>query len=81
MGRRPVLSAVVAAGAYIVAPTYTNSANAGTYTQLIFGATAVAVACDVPGMLSARWLGSSRSVEQCEDGPTPAAARLQAAHA
>jgi branched-subunit amino acid ABC-type transport system permease component len=81
MGRRPVLSAVVAAGAYIVAPTYTNSANAGTYTQLIFGATAVAVACGVPGMLSTRWLGSARTAEQCGSGPTPAGARLQAVRA
>jgi ABC-type branched-subunit amino acid transport system permease subunit len=77
-GRRPVVSAFVAAGAYIVAPSYVHSENAGTWTQIVFGVAALAVACGVPALLRDRWFGSSRAAERGVAGAgasSPAQAR------
>jgi branched-subunit amino acid ABC-type transport system permease component len=63
-GRRPVLSALAASVAYVVVPSYVTSPNAGTWTQIVFGVSAVLVACGVPATLRARWLGSVRATER-----------------
>lgn len=80
-GRRPVLSAITASVAYVVAPSYVESPDAGTWTQIVFGVSAVLVACGVPAMLRARWLGSARAAEREDPAGrrSPALARAEAA--
>jgi ABC-type branched-subunit amino acid transport system permease subunit len=73
-GRRPLVSPFVAAAAYVVAPTYSHSANVGSWTQVIFGVLAIAVAADVFGLLRRRWLDTARSQER-DPATTPAKAR------
>jgi ABC-type branched-subunit amino acid transport system permease subunit len=73
-GRRPVLSPFIAAAAYIVAPTYSHNANVGSWTQVIFGLLAIAVATDAPGMLRRRWMDTARAHER-DPATTPAKAR------
>jgi ABC-type branched-subunit amino acid transport system permease subunit len=73
-GRRPVVSAFIAAGAYIVAPSYSHSENAGIWTQIVFGVAALVVACDVPVLLRDRWFGSARAAERVDVGSGVASA-------
>jgi branched-subunit amino acid ABC-type transport system permease component len=73
-GRRPVLSQFIAAAAYIVAPTYSNNANVGSWTQVIFGVLAIAVATDSVGMLRRRWIDTARAQER-DPAATPAKTR------
>jgi branched-subunit amino acid ABC-type transport system permease component len=77
-GRRPVLSAFIAAAAYIVAPSYVHSEDAGTWTQIVFGVAALVVACGVPALLRARWFGSARAGERAAaDGGAASAAQAR----
>jgi branched-subunit amino acid ABC-type transport system permease component len=77
-GRRPVLTAFLAAAAYIVLPTYGTSANVATWAQVGFGLVAILVACDVFGLFWRRW-----TVESVRAGErttiSPARARVEVA--
>jgi ABC-type branched-subunit amino acid transport system permease subunit len=73
-GRRPLLSPFVAAAAYVVAPTYSHNANVGSWTQVIFGVLAMAVAADAFGLLRRRWLDTARAQER-DPAVTPARSR------
>jgi ABC-type branched-subunit amino acid transport system permease subunit len=73
-GRRPVISAFVAAGAYIVVPSYVHGEDAGTWTQIVFGVAALVVACGVPALLRDRWFGSARAAERTSPSSGPASA-------
>ncbi|MEY2571564.1 MAG: hypothetical protein QOE63_1914 [Acidimicrobiaceae bacterium] len=74
-GRRPVISAFIAAIAYVVAPTYSGSADVGAWTQVLFGTLAILIACDVPGQLRRRWTDTARARER-DTATSPARARL-----
>jgi ABC-type branched-subunit amino acid transport system permease subunit len=74
-GRRPIVSAFIAAGAYIVGPTYISGDKASVWVQVVFGAAAVAVACGAPAAIGRAWTTSPR-LRARVGARTPAAARL-----
>ena len=75
-GRRPVVTAFLAAAAYIVLPTYSTSADAAIWAQVAFGLVAILVACDAFGALGRRWtVDSIRAGERTS--MTPARARAE----
>ena len=63
-GRRPILSAFVAATAYVVVPSYIQNPNVGTWEQVVFGVLAILVACDVFGTLRRRVTSAPRILER-----------------
>jgi len=79
-GRRPVATAFLAAAAYVVLPTYSTSADAGTWAQVAFGLVAILVACDVFGLVARRWtVDSVRAAERTSLTPARARAEVSAA--
>ena len=69
-GRQPLLSAVVAAGLYVVGPGYISSASLRAYTPVLFGALAVAAAL-LSGVSLRGWFGRSARLQARAAEDTP----------
>ena len=76
-GRRPVLSAFIAAGAYVVLPGYMDNADTRQWTPVFFGVAAVLFATGAFGSAMRAWMRSPRARER-DPATTPAKARLAA---
>jgi branched-subunit amino acid ABC-type transport system permease component len=80
-GRRPVLSAFIAAAVYMVGPSYSTGANTQPWTQVIFGGLAIAVAMGVVDALRKRWFETARAHERDRAAPLGASRLLAPAGA